>query len=72
MSVQVIVDQSRCKGCQYCISSCPKEVFSVSKEKNARGYDYVLAENADECIGCRQCSVICPDAAISLYKDEED
>ncbi len=59
-----------CKGCQICVSVCPKEVLRIGKNVNKKGYRY--SEMAtDECIGCALCALCCPDAVIEVYKDKK-
>lgn len=60
--VNVIVD--RCKECYICIHTCPKKVFTMSSNFNARGFHYPEPVNVKECIGCRLCEYYCPDFAI--------
>ena len=57
-----------CKGCGFCIKSCPKQVLGIADETNALGYKYIRPINGDNCIACKMCAVICPDAAIEVYK----
>jgi len=65
----VTVDNDRCKGCELCVSVCPRKLFSMSPRLNRRGQHYAQITPLQECIGCAQCSDICPDAAIEI--DEE-
>lgn len=60
----------RCKGCNFCIEFCPKEVLAPSKDMNAKGYHYpVVAEGKGEaCIRCQFCDLVCPELAI--YTEE--
>ncbi len=64
----VVVNTERCKGCELCVVACPKDVLAMSKEVNAKGYNYAYAENAEECIGCAACGYVCPDGCIMVYK----
>ncbi|MBD3250583.1 MAG: 4Fe-4S dicluster domain-containing protein [Candidatus Pacebacteria bacterium] len=59
---QPTIDHERCKNCQLCVSFCPKQVITVSSDKDA------LPEVTDPqaCIGCRQCEKYCPDFAIKV------
>lgn len=55
-----------CKGCCYCIASCPKEVFKQGTDLNAQGYAYIVVANTENCIGCLTCFHTCPDFAITV------
>lgn len=48
-----------CKGCEICVSFCPKEVLEMLNGK-------VNIKNIDNCISCGQCELRCPDYAIYL------
>lgn len=65
----VRIDKDRCKGCELCVSVCPRQVLEMSEKINTRGYHYTRVVNAPNCIGCAQCSDMCPDVAIEI--DEE-
>jgi 2-oxoglutarate ferredoxin oxidoreductase subunit delta len=67
---QVYVIPERCKGCDFCIEFCPRDVLVESEEINAKGYHYpvVLADKTDECADCQFCTLVCPEFAI--YTDE--
>lgn len=68
----IVVNQERCKGCRLCVVACPTNVLSMSKQVNAKGYNYAIMENADACIGCASCGIVCPDGCISVYKTKVD
>jgi len=57
------IDDKWCKGCNICVSVCPKAVL-------AKGRKTPLIAKPDECIGCRICEWSCPDYAISVHKKE--
>ncbi len=67
---QVYVIVERCKGCDFCIEFCPRDVLEQSEGINSRGYHYpVVAEGkGDECVHCQFCTLVCPEFAI--YTDE--
>jgi len=69
-SAYIVIDAERCKGCQLCISVCPKEIIGLTSHINAKGYftAQVIQEKAHECTGCAACAMMCPDAAISVYR----
>ena len=66
----IIIDTERCKGCQLCISFCPKKIIGLASYVNQTGQTpaAVIPEKADECTGCAVCALMCPDAAISVYR----
>jgi len=66
---EVIIDIEKCKGCEVCVVSCPKQVLALAQEVNAKGYHYAIKVNA-ECVGCANCAVVCPDAVITVYREK--
>ena len=73
---KVYLIKDRCKGCNFCIEFCPKQVLVESKEFNIKGYylpELVEIPGEKECVGCGYCSFICPEFAIfAELKDEEE
>ncbi len=66
---KVEVYAEACKGCLYCVNTCPKKVLGTTDAVNSKGYQYAVPVNPEECIGCALCATICPDAAISVYRE---
>jgi 2-oxoglutarate ferredoxin oxidoreductase subunit delta len=64
----IIVAKEICKGCELCITACPQESISISKQINLRGYRFAELNN-DKCTGCMNCALVCPDAAITVYRE---
>ncbi len=64
----IVVDTVTCKGCSLCIVSCPTDVIRLSREVNAKGYNYAYMEKPEECIGCSNCALVCPDSCITVYR----
>ncbi|MFO8086552.1 MAG: 4Fe-4S binding protein [Bacteroidales bacterium] len=64
---EIVVDIERCKGCELCVTTCPTDTITMSKEVNAKGYHYAMPQN-DACIGCANCAIVCPDGVITVYK----
>lgn len=64
----IVVDIERCKGCNLCVVSCPENVISLSREVNAKGYNYAYMEHPESCTGCSNCGIICPDGVITVYR----
>ncbi len=63
---QVYVITVRCKGCDFCIEFCPKDVLKASEATNKKGYHYpvVVAGKENECAHCEFCTLVCPEFAI--------
>ncbi|MDR1436718.1 MAG: 4Fe-4S dicluster domain-containing protein [Candidatus Symbiothrix sp.] len=64
----VVVNTSRCKGCDLCVVACPTDVLVLSKEVNTKGYHYVQMQDGKDCIGCINCGLVCPDGCLAVYK----
>ena len=64
----VVVNVERCKGCNLCVVECPSNVLALSKEANAKGYNFSQMSDPDSCVGCAACAWVCPDACITVYK----
>ncbi len=54
------INALECKGCGRCIDACPKQVLTLGRELNARGYRFVVYSGAG-CIGCANCFYACPE-----------
>ncbi len=67
MKGYIKIDQDLCKGCQLCISFCPKEMISPSDKLNSSGYLPVMFNENGECTGCAVCGIVCPEVAIEVY-----
>ena len=66
----VKINESRCKGCELCISVCPKSVLQINDESvNKMGYHPAEVRIQDECTACANCAIMCPDGAISVYRE---
>jgi 2-oxoglutarate ferredoxin oxidoreductase subunit delta len=63
------IDQSLCKGCQLCLSFCPKSLISVTIKVNAAGYQPATFKDQSECTGCAICALVCPEVAIEVYRE---
>lgn len=67
--VKFVID--RCKGCELCISVCPKQILKMHEEEiNTMGYHPISIIDMEKCTGCANCALICPDGVISVYREE--
>ena len=61
--------EERCKGCQLCISVCPKKLITLSIRLNKKGYYIPCVQEPEKCTGCAVCARMCPDIAIEIEKE---
>jgi len=66
---RITIDRELCKGCGYCVRSCPKKIIEIDVTFNTSGY-YPAVVSKDGCTGCALCAVSCPDIAIEVYREE--
>ena len=67
--VKITYDEQLCKGCHYCVATCPEKCVTPSGELNEKGYETVKF-NEKDCIGCGSCYTMCPDYAITIVKED--
>jgi 2-oxoglutarate ferredoxin oxidoreductase subunit delta len=68
---KVYVIEERCKGCEFCIEFCPRNVLEESEKFNSKGYHPPDVVNPDECVDCGLCELICPEFAIFVLDAKE-
>ena len=52
----ITIDENRCKGCELCVSVCPKGVIHIADHFTARGYRPAsLDDPGGLCTGCLLC-----------------
>jgi 2-oxoglutarate ferredoxin oxidoreductase subunit delta len=67
----VEIDQGRCKGCQLCVTVCPRQLIALATRVNQLGYHPAqLAQSPPSrgCTGCVLCGLVCPETAIAVYR----
>lgn len=73
--MKLVIDESRCKGCNLCTMVCPYKIFRAGKSQNRRGIVVPELDRPERCANCRLqhlygrtlcgvCQMICPDQAI--------
>ena len=60
-----------CKGCELCVTACPKNVLAIGNEIGAKGYRTVVAVAPEQCIGCTSCALVCPDCVIEIFREDD-
>lgn len=68
---EITIDKKCCKGCNICLSACPKKIFVKSKKRNNYGTAMPDVKAPEDCIECRMCERLCPDGAIDVKGDRE-
>jgi 2-oxoglutarate ferredoxin oxidoreductase subunit delta len=62
------IAQDRCKGCELCITACPKLCLALDAAKvNVLGYHPVQLTDASACTSCAFCARVCPDSVFTVF-----
>ncbi len=61
--MRIVVDLSKCTGCESCLDSCPFDAIDI-----VEGKAYIN----EYCQACMACLPVCPEGAISEIKDTSD
>jgi len=62
-------DEEKCKGCELCVTACPKKIIALDKNKiNKKGYHPAGVTDIEACSLCASCAMICPDVVITMEK----
>lgn len=67
MKGKIAIDKELCKGCTYCVMTCPKGVIVMDTQFNTMGYFTASSKNPDNCTGCGLCAQMCPEIAIKVW-----
>lgn len=72
MANKVTIDQKSCKGCELCVSACPKKILELDRTVlNSKGYNPSHVIDMEKCIACAICATICPDSVIKVEKGDK-
>jgi 2-oxoglutarate ferredoxin oxidoreductase subunit delta len=66
----IIIDKELCKGCAYCVDTCPFGVIIIDERFNKKGVFPATNEHPDRCNGCAMCAHMCPEIAIEVFREE--
>jgi 2-oxoglutarate ferredoxin oxidoreductase subunit delta len=62
------IETDRCKGCELCVTACPKACLALDPGTvNRLGYHPVRLTDAAACTSCAFCARVCPDAVFTVY-----
>jgi 2-oxoglutarate ferredoxin oxidoreductase subunit delta len=68
--VHLIVE--RCKGCELCVTYCPRDVLEMSAFFNAKGYHPPKVRADGRCVACGLCEMLCPEFAIFVLEGADE
>lgn len=67
---KIVINQDRCKSCEFCIITCKKGLISIDTNKiNILGYHPITFQDTGNCTGCALCAEVCPEVAIEVYRN---
>jgi len=69
MKGYIEIDQELCKGCELCLTFCPKTVIATRGKVNSAGYVPMSFDKNGDCTGCGVCALVCPEVAIEVYRE---
>ncbi|MDG6251784.1 4Fe-4S dicluster domain-containing protein [Methanocalculus sp.] len=78
--MKLVIDDTRCKGCNLCVMVCPYNIFREGQRPNKRGVFVPELDRPGRCTNCRLqqlyqrrlcgvCQTICPDQAIRWVQE---
>ncbi|NPV27431.1 MAG: 4Fe-4S binding protein [Firmicutes bacterium] len=67
--VQIVFHEDRCKGCELCQITCPKNLVVTSNRLNPLGFYPAVISDRSQCTGCALCARMCPDLCIEIGQE---
>ncbi len=71
MKGKIKINTELCKGCGFCVDTCPAGVISMRKRFNKSGFFPAVAVHTEKCTGCAMCARMCPEIAIEVYRSSK-
>ncbi len=71
MQGRIEINREICKGCEYCIVTCPKKIINLDRHFNSSGYFPAAVKDMHKCTGCALCAEMCPEIAIEVWQEED-
>ena len=69
MTAKVTFRSDRCKGCELCVTVCPKKIIAIDTAViNRKGYHPAAVTDISQWIACASCAKMCPDSIITVEK----
>lgn len=65
---KVVFNEDRCKGCELCVTFCPKKILVMADHFNSRGFHPATMAHEELCNACTFCARMCPEVAIEVYR----
>jgi len=72
MKGRIVINKELCKGCYYCIDSCPLGVIGIEERFNKKGLFPASPLFLEKCTGCCICAQMCPEVAIEVYREDDE
>jgi len=66
---KIRISRDICKGCGYCIDTCPAGVIGEGRGFNRLGYFPATVLHPEKCTGCGMCYRVCPEIAIRVSRE---
>ena len=64
----LVIAADRCKGCELCVTACPKACLALDPGSvNRLGYHPVRLTDQSACTSCAFCARVCPDAVFTVF-----
>ena len=66
---KLVIDEERCKGCELCLSFCPRGLLVLADHFNGQGFKPAMLADEEKCTSCGLCARMCPETAIEVYRE---